>query len=82
MLFHHSQFNSREELIWAVVGSICVPFVFIRDFPIKCGEDVSSCSCSISIAVSDTIHIIQSCAVLMMGSLLLLTSIDAGDIIM
>jgi len=35
-----SQFNSREELIWAVVGSICVPFVFIRDFPIKCGEDI------------------------------------------
>lgn len=58
MLFHHSQFNSREELIWAVVGSICVPFVFIRDFPIKCGEDVSSCSISSS-AVADKHHTIM-----------------------
>jgi len=52
MLFNHSQFNSRDELIWAVVGSICVPFVFIRDFPIKCGEDVSSFSISSVVIVT------------------------------
>eukprot|EP00428_Durinskia_dybowskii_P073480 CAMPEP_0170414130 /NCGR_PEP_ID=MMETSP0117_2-20130122/31901_1 /TAXON_ID=400756 /ORGANISM="Durinskia baltica, Strain CSIRO CS-38" /LENGTH=434 /DNA_ID=CAMNT_0010671993 /DNA_START=304 /DNA_END=1608 /DNA_ORIENTATION=- len=35
-----SQFHSREELIWAIVGSICLPFVFIRDFPVKCSDEI------------------------------------------
>eukprot|EP00598_Pedospumella_elongata_P000596 CAMPEP_0184981058 /NCGR_PEP_ID=MMETSP1098-20130426/10912_1 /TAXON_ID=89044 /ORGANISM="Spumella elongata, Strain CCAP 955/1" /LENGTH=484 /DNA_ID=CAMNT_0027504579 /DNA_START=175 /DNA_END=1629 /DNA_ORIENTATION=+ len=35
-----SQFNNREELIWAIVGSICLPIVFIRDFPIKLNDEV------------------------------------------
>ena len=36
-----SHFHSRDELIWTIVGSICLPFVFIRDFPVKCSTDVS-----------------------------------------
>ncbi len=35
----HSQFNNREELIWAIVGSICLPIVIIRDFPIKLNDE-------------------------------------------
>ena len=38
-----SQFNNREELIWAIVGSICLPIVFIRDFPVKCSDEVLHC---------------------------------------
>jgi hypothetical protein len=35
-----SQFNSREELIWTIVGSICLPYVFIADFPVKCSDEI------------------------------------------
>jgi len=31
-----SEFKTRDDLIWSIVGSICLPFVFIRDFPVKC----------------------------------------------
>jgi hypothetical protein len=30
-----SQFDSKDQLIWAIVGSICVPVGFIGDFPIN-----------------------------------------------
>jgi predicted acylesterase/phospholipase RssA len=34
-----SEFATRDELIWAIVGSMCLPFVFIRDFPVKCDAE-------------------------------------------
>jgi hypothetical protein len=35
-----SKFDSREELIWTIVASMCLPYCFIRDWPVQCGPEV------------------------------------------
>jgi hypothetical protein len=30
-----SQFDTREDLLWAIVASMCLPLCFIRDFPVQ-----------------------------------------------
>jgi hypothetical protein len=52
----NSQFNSREELIWTIVGSICLPYVFIADFPVKCSDEVSALICAADLGLNITMH--------------------------
>mmetsp|Transcript_14497 Transcript_14497/g.21830 ORF Transcript_14497/g.21830 Transcript_14497/m.21830 type:complete len:341 (-) Transcript_14497:132-1154(-) len=35
-----SHFATREELIHTIVGSMCLPFAFIRDFPVQCSPEI------------------------------------------
>lgn len=38
-----SQFKSRDQLIWTIIASTCLPFVFMRDFPVDCGDGIGLC---------------------------------------
>lgn len=38
-----SHFDSRSDLIWTIVASMCLPFAFIRDFPVRCAPSVGWC---------------------------------------
>jgi len=38
-----SNFPTRVDLINAIVASMCLPFVFIRDFPVACSPDIGLC---------------------------------------
>lgn len=33
-----SEFRTRKELIQAIVASTCLPYLFMRDYPVDCGE--------------------------------------------
>lgn len=33
-----SHFETREELLWVLVASMCLPIAFILDFPVNCGK--------------------------------------------
>jgi hypothetical protein len=37
------EFPTRVDLINAIVASMCLPFVFIRDFPVVCSDDIGMC---------------------------------------
>ncbi len=45
-----SQFGSREELLWVLVASMCLPIAFILDFPVHC-EKVSDINAQRSMTV-------------------------------
>jgi hypothetical protein len=38
-----SHFGSRDELIWTIVASICLPFAFFRDFPVRLSNGLGLC---------------------------------------
>eukprot|EP01038_Epipyxis_sp_PR26KG_P012821 gene12821-17191_t len=38
-----SHFESRNDLIWTIVASMCLPFAFIRDFPVRCAPELGYC---------------------------------------
>ena len=39
----YSHFETREELIWVIVASMCLPIAFILDFPVNCGSKIGLC---------------------------------------
>ena len=38
-----SEFLCRDDLLWAITASMCLPYVFMRDFPVNCGPKFGDC---------------------------------------
>lgn len=43
LLCLNSHFETRDELLWVLVASMCLPIAFILDFPVNCGSNLGLC---------------------------------------